>query len=85
MLAGSETTVPGALPGYTAMPGQPAIETAAKPFQGPNPSLDELTAARQGPTPKAMMELVEKMPLKDTLDNLLKLTGRSFSGVQKVT
>jgi hypothetical protein len=32
-----------------------------------------------------MMELVEKMPLKDTLDNLLKLTGRSFSGVQKVT
>ncbi len=69
MLAASETTVPGALPGDTAMPGQPAIEAVAKPFQGSNPSLAELNAARQDPTPKAMMELVEKMTLKDINDN----------------
>ncbi len=61
------------------MPGQTAIETVDNSFHG-DISIDELTAARQDPTPKAMMELVEKMNLKDIHDNLLKLTGTSFSG-----
>ncbi len=65
------------------MPGQPPIETVAKPSQGSNPSLDDLTAARQDPTPKAMIELVEKMTIRDIHDNLLKFTGRSFSGLIK--
>ena len=59
------------------MPDQPAIETVEKPFQGFIPSLDELTTARQDPTPKAMMELVKKMNLKDINDNLLKLTAKA--------
>ena len=83
MLAASETTVPGALPGDTAMPGQPAIETADNSFHGDKPSIDELTAARQDPTPQAMMALVEKMTLKDIHDNLLKFTGTSFSSLNK--
>jgi hypothetical protein len=83
MLAASEATNPGSLPVDSAMPGQPAIETVERPLQGYKPSLAELTAARQDPTPKAMMELVEKMTLKDINDNLLKTTGKSFSGVMK--
>ena len=83
MLAASETTVPGALPGDTAMPGQPAIETVEKPSQGFNPSIEALNAARREPTPNAMMELVEKMTLKDIHDNLLKFTGTSFSSLIK--
>ncbi len=46
MLAASETAVPGSLPGDSAMPGQPAIETAEAPLQGTKPSIAELNAAR---------------------------------------
>jgi hypothetical protein len=68
MLAASETTVPGSLPGDSAMPGQPAIETVEKQLHGYKPPIAELTAARQDPTPKAMMGLVEKMTLKGPLN-----------------
>ncbi len=65
------------------MPGQPAIEAVERPLQGYEPSLAELTAARQDPTSKAMMKLVEKMTLRDINDNLLKTTGENLSGLIK--
>jgi hypothetical protein len=81
MLAASETTVPGYLPGHSALPGQPAFETVENPFQKTKTPIAELNAARQDSTPKAMTELVEIMTLKDINVYLLTITGMSFSGV----
>ncbi len=59
---------------------QPAIETIEAPLHGYKSPIAESTAARHDPNPKAIMELVENITLKNINDNLLKFTGKSFRG-----